>query len=245
MNELDELDALLADVESEVEAQEAMVEESVEVEAIESKEAIDDEELDAVLHEAAINALDSEIAEEEDSEIAEEEDAVDIAELVAKPVTAKKATSKRAAVNGLNRREALLKVLGGEENAADFFVLDKTDEEAPEELMEQRLKSYDGLAKKVGEKLVNAFAYLNGGSSLSTYTSTAIQALLAEKELTSSKMVDVYANNPKKVLSVGTAKAQANQMFQLLPALGIAKRVGSKLELNENSMFLEHYKAAN
>lgn len=234
VNEMDEIDAMLADIESD----EIMAEEDEVVEAAEASES----DIEAAVLAAEIEEVDAEIEsqEPEESDTPSEEE-IKALTTEGDSKTKKPKGAKRASTVGLSRRESIFKVLGGKENAVNFFALDANDTDLESKMID-KLDEFDKLAKKVGEKLVNAFSFLNEKASLSSYTSMAIGALVEKGELTTVEMVDTYANNPNKALAVSTARAQTNQMFHLLPALEIAKRVGNKLVVNEDSTVLAHFK---
>lgn len=116
------------------------------------------------------------------------------------------------------------------ENEDDFL-----DEEQLKELVNDRLKEIDQLAKKVGEKVVNVIHFAAGNSVLSSYTKIAIKLLQGNEKVSRMDIRQAYLDYPYKV---GTANAQASQMMKLLPALGIANREGTSLVANPESKLL-------
>lgn len=249
-NVLNEIDDLLNEIDS-LELEQAESEEVAEMAAMEG-DSIPDDVLQQAVIAAEIEELDEEIALKEPKTTLVTPSEDEQKELMSDGKKGKRSSSgrSRTTVNGLSRREAILSLMGGEEEAIENFVLTESDKSITDptdkELrLQTKLNEFDGLAKKVGEKLVNAFAFYSGKSSLSNYTSIAIKALKDSGSLTSQEMIDCYASNEEKCLAMSTARAQANQMFHLLPALEVAKRVGSRLELNEDSAFLSYFETAN
>ncbi len=100
----------------------------------------------------------------------------------------------------------------------------------------------DAVPKKVREKVYNVFDHLDSGKVLSCYTADAIELLKANKSVTTKDLKEFYVSDNtgvnNKPYSPGTAAAQSGQMMALLPALGIAERVESKLHLNEDSVLI-------
>jgi hypothetical protein len=98
------------------------------------------------------------------------------------------------------------------------------------------LVELDGLAKKVREKVINIAQTLSGKSTLSVYTKVAIEALKDQGELSIQGIKDAFeAHRP---YGAGTLSAQSSQMMSLLPAMGIAERMGNVLKLNVDSKVL-------
>lgn len=98
------------------------------------------------------------------------------------------------------------------------------------------VNGFNTLPKKVREKVLNVFQHVHGGVNLSTYTAMAMTLLKLKGEITSDDLRQAYIDRP---YSTGTASAQSSQMFQLLPALGLANRDGKALTLNPNSVLKE------
>lgn len=88
------------------------------------------------------------------------------------------------------------------------------------------------LAKKVGEKAINILRHRDNPAGLQTYTRTALNMLVERGTLTSKELTDTLMQSYQE----GTARSQCNQIMQLFPALKIAKRDGSTLELNADSV---------
>lgn len=75
-------------------------------------------------------------------------------------------------------------------------------------------------AKKVQEKAQNLIQAIEVGKKLSRYTSVAIKRLVADGKVTGKGLVETLQNEG---LSVGTARAQAQQMTALFRIAGIAQ----------------------
>lgn len=79
----------------------------------------------------------------------------------------------------------------------------------------------DGItAKKVAEKANNVVQAIETGKKLSGFTALAIKTLNASGRVTSKDLVEAYQADGK---SLGTARAQAQQMTALFKSLGIAQ----------------------
>ena len=128
-------------------------------------------------------------------------------------------------------------------------VLDKADGDNPTKHTFNALaKRIDGLAKKVGEKAVNMIRNRSNPGGVQVYTRIALDHLIEQGKMTSASLRGVYAGRsayggPYKT---GTQSAQANQIMQLFPALGIAERSEDKstLTLNKGSAIVADYRKA-
>jgi hypothetical protein len=105
--------------------------------------------------------------------------------------------------------------------------------------VESSLADFDNAPKKVGEKLINTFKWLNGSVKLSRYTKDALTLLIEKGEATTKVLETFYVDGH---LGLSTARSQAGQMRKLLPLLNIASLVGDKLTINEESTLVQHYK---
>lgn len=137
--------------------------------------------------------------------------------------------------------DALATRLGGVKALESNVVLTIEDaEKSPEDLNAEFKEVINGLAKKVGAKAVNLMAHLQGCAKLECYTEFAMKILLEEGKLERSDLVKRLVARP---YSQGTANSQTGQIMQLLPALKIANKVGSTLELNNDSVIVAALKA--
>lgn len=76
-------------------------------------------------------------------------------------------------------------------------------------------------AKKVIEKAQNLIQAIEVGKKLSRYTSVAIKRLVSDGKITGKSLVDALEGEG---LSIGTARAQAQQMTALFQIAGIAQK---------------------
>lgn len=110
-----------------------------------------------------------------------------------------------------------------------------------EEGIKAMLATVDKLAKKVQEKAVNLLKHRATPANVQVYTRMGLTQLIAQGNVTSKQLVDTLLSKYKP----GTARSQANQLMQLFPALGVAKRVAKgELELVASSPIVEAYNSA-
>lgn len=201
---LDELDAFIADQESKAQP-----------------EVIDDEQAADV--EAAIQ-LEEAKAESYESQEAEPE---------REPLKTTEPKAKKAKANAMPS-EAIRARLGA--TVYQTVLINPDDVELSQTELEARvdgyLESFDGLAKKVGEKVVNFYAALAGNAQLSNYTRIALDLLKEKGEIQVADIRNKFLDHP---YSPGTSSSQASQMNLMLPSVGIAKKVGNTLTFNEDS----------
>ncbi|MFW6855317.1 hypothetical protein ACODYM_28920 [Burkholderia gladioli] len=100
------------------------------------------------------------------------------------------------------------------------------------------LKEIDEKAKKVGEKAVMLLGWIKAGGKLNEIMARTFAVLEKDGCITSGDEGNLIKNFLKKPYSIGTARAQASQMFMLLPALKICDRQGGKMVPNPNSALL-------
>lgn len=145
--------------------------------------------------------------------------------------------TKRISTLGLSTSAALAQGLGSKLD--ELLTLDANDfalsEEDSHTKRHDLMAAIDVLPKKIGEKVVNLYAHISKGATLSTYTRIAIDLLVKDGEITSKSLKDLYIARP---YSEGTASSQATQMMKLLPTLGLAIRSAGKITLNENSLLM-------
>ena len=114
--------------------------------------------------------------------------------------------------------------------AGDFLILETKDAELGEvELkarQEELLKEFDGTSQiKVREKMVQLFGYLSGtNAKLNEVMRRAFTVLLKDGNLISGEKGNLHADLLAKPYSVGTARAQAGQIFSLFPQLKIVTK---------------------
>lgn len=208
--------------------------------------------------ESAVAELKSEAAQaiyadqDETAEVAEadtpatEPEAIEAA--AEKPKKAKKAAApkepKAPRVTSITHKpgDRLVALLGGKdwlqfnkahtpedaEKAADAFIVAMNDR--------------DAIADKVKDKAIMLMTWIASGkdtSGLNEVLLRTFQVLFTQGELTSGKNGNLQTNLLSKPYSPGTAASQANQMFMLLPLLGVTKREKGKMVADEDSAIVE------
>jgi len=101
----------------------------------------------------------------------------------------------------------------------------------------------DNLAKKVGEKAVNLFAFLRTGGGLNEVTARAIKVMKRDGQLIGGDDGNLVKELLTKPYSLKTARSQGNQILQLFTALKVGNRTArGTLVLNEESIIWERIK---
>ena len=109
--------------------------------------------------------------------------------------------------------------------------------------MDLVLEHIDTLGKKPREKCINAIVSIANGRRPSLYITQAVE-MLRKTDMTQNELRQAFEGVGYKP---GTARSQAGQLFQVLPALGMAARGtsrGSHLTLNKNSAMVSKMTAA-
>lgn len=96
---------------------------------------------------------------------------------------------------------------------------------------------------KVQQKVVMLLSFFGKGGKLNEVMKRTFDILAKEGKITTGDKGNLQTNLREKY-SVGTARAQAAQMFTLLPMLDICKREKGMLTLNEDSEMFFKAKAA-
>lgn len=216
----DSIDSVIAALEAEVEDTETVMVSEIE----------DDSVIEAAVASAEVEEMAAEV--EAETAVMTSDDMSDATPPTAATESEKKAKVTRPRVHHSTPGDALLAITSDPGNFA-FSVSDDPSEKARDEFI-AKLNDRKTTAKKVAEKVINFYHSTFGSAHLSNYTQIAVDALRAKKELTSAELIALYEARP---YSKGTARAQSSQMMQLLPMLGIAKRDGKKLVLNDESTF--------
>jgi hypothetical protein len=183
-----------------------------------------------------------EIEEESATEMSESPVAKTIEVEVTKKKTADVTAAKKTALKvGSKPSEAISTLMTGKPMLLTTTdVNDYTDDADKFAIkVESSLADFDNAPKKVGEKLINTFKWLNGSVKLSRYTKDALTLLVEKGEATTKVLETFYVDGH---LGLSTARSQAGQMRKLLPLLNIAHLVGDKLTINEESTLVQHYK---
>lgn len=139
--------------------------------------------------------------------------------------------------------ERLMALLGGDKTWLGFNKSDDTT--ASERRAEQFLADMDdrdAIADKVKDKAIMLLTWIASGkdtSALNEVLLRTFQTLFKDGELTSGNKGNLQTNLLSKPYSPGTAASQANQMFMLLPILGITQREKGRMVANPESAIVE------
>jgi len=159
----------------------------------------------------------------------------------ATPKPVKKEKAPRQMLTGMKPSE-VVKLIGGG-NWKEMVAFDVSDAGLSaadlDSKIEARLTRADGLNKKQQERVVNVFKWM-GGAKLRNYTDIAIAALVEKGKLTSVELKEAYTSKHK---AEKTANSQVSNYMHVLPALEIAIKTDSGLELNPNSTIVELWKS--
>jgi hypothetical protein len=213
--------------------------ESEPVTEIELEAAISEVELDEAKAEVYADVEAEKLAEGADiAEAPTEGVKKEAAKKAAKP---KKSTREHSMVTS-KKSDVIRERLGA--NLAETLVLEVADaglDAASLQIAQDEvLVKIDGLAKKVGEKAVNLIAHINDSAKLSAYTEIAFKFMQSKSEgIVSADLIAHFQDqkaNGVKSYSIGTARSQGHQMFQLLPALKIAELNGKTMSVNSDSL---------
>jgi hypothetical protein len=208
--DLDDLEALLnGDEELSIDEPEA---DDAEIEEIEAEAESSEEVYEPSEDEIAAAAAGAEL-EEERSKIYEsapaEEAEIETTEADAKKIASTEKKAKKA--KGPSKPKFDASIVPTIEMT--------TDHETPK---------VEGLAKKVAEKVNNIGHHLTTGAKLSNYTVIGLKMLFEAGSVSSKDLLEKMREN----YSDGTARAQSNQIMNVLPAMKIAIKEGSTLKLN-------------
>jgi hypothetical protein len=101
--------------------------------------------------------------------------------------------------------------------------------------------------KKVAEKIVQLFAWVKNGGKLNEVMRRTFTVLLRDGYIQSGDKGNLHAELLAKPYSVGTCRAQAGQMLQMLPLLKITHsgEEKGKLTLNPSSLIIAQFQARN
>lgn len=232
---IDDVDALLADLELST----PVATETQPLTAVESSDTeITDEMLDALEATVALEEAKKEAYETAESVSDDKDVEIKAGDSSAEISKASKEPKMKARASGDSKPSAALVARLGNVDAVYnqlvFFAEDAT--KSAEDLKaecDKRLKSFDALPKKIGEKAVNLVTHLAGGASLSVYTQIALEMLFNAGELSSKALVEHYMARP---YSEGTSRSQAGQIMRLVQAFGIADGSSSHVTLNKDSI---------
>lgn len=168
--------------------------------------------------------------------------------------------SDRVTYFNSSKSKVLLSRLGGN---ADLIILEVSDLDLTKEELQAKRKHLlsalnnqpvtlngksdpsvtgETVQKKVAEKVIQLFTYLNNGGTLNRYTQIAFATLIADGYLNMKKDGNMQAALIKNGYGMGTVRAQTGQISKLFPLLKIAFAEGDKLVPNQESIILEKMK---
>lgn len=138
--------------------------------------------------------------------------------------------------------DRLVALLGGKE----WLQFNKTDdtvaaEKRAEDFIEA-MNTRDAIADKVKDKAIMLMTWIASGkdtSALNEVLLRTFKVLFKDGELTSGKNGNLQVDLLGKPYSPGTAASQANQMFMLLPVLGVTKREKGRMVVDNDSSIVE------
>jgi len=211
----------------------------------ESAAAPSESEQLAAVEELELEEAKAEIYAEQDEEASKKAEEVleKASKAESKKAVEKKPAAKRINTSGMSVADAIKAIAG--DDWKKYMTFDANDVRLKPEDFDQRvdsrLRTFESLAKKEKQKVVNAIRWLANGSKLETYTKTAIDLLVQKGSITSDDIRGMYLKHP---YSKGTANSQTNQVMHVLPALEVATVSGGMLSLNNDSTIIELMKGA-
>lgn len=234
--EFDDVDALLAELESgtalPTASDESAKEEGIktETEEVSMEPVVSDEALEKIEKDLMLEEVKEEVYAAAESGGLEEHELSKPEEPKAKARASGASKPSSALIQRLGNVDAVYKNL--------VYVPEDAAKSAAELKAEcdARLKEFDALPKKVGEKAVNLVMHLAGSAKLSTYTEIAIQMLLKNGSLTQTELFERYRARP---YSEGTSRSQAGQIMRLFQTLKVGVGTTSSLTLNKDSIIAQ------
>lgn len=154
-----------------------------------------------------------------------------------------------------SKSKVLLDRLGGDQSD---IVLEFADAELSDEELKSKQRAFlsllnnqptvnsDGqtVQKKVAEKVIILFTMFKQKKTWNEVMYRTFKLLLTDGYIQSGDKGNLHAELLAKPYSVGTARAQAGQMMQMLPLLKIAKETSKgRLEINEDSTIVARLRA--
>lgn len=211
--------------------------------AVEEKPVVD--ELDGLFDESELDLDSLTLAAEEkpvETEVAKEKPAE-------KPKKERSPTTYRTTYQNSKRSAVLLDRLGGDTSE---IVLEFDDVDLPEQELKEKQEKFlrllnaqptittngETVQKKVAEKVVILFTMFKNNGRWNEVMYRTFKLLLSDGYISGGKDSNLVKDLLAKPYSIGTARAQAGQMMQLLPLLKIVKEENGRLVPNENSTIL-------
>lgn len=174
--------------------------------------------------------------------------ATDAPQVDTKPATPKKdkaPATPRPAVSA-KTSEKIAHRLG--DKVGDYLILETSDAglsaEQLQKVQQKIMADLDATNQiKVREKMVQLFGYMRNGGKLNEVMRRAFTTLIKEGQLTSGDKGNLQLELLKKPYSLGTARAQAGQIFSLFPTLKIVVKSDRGIyKANEESTILAFMK---
>lgn len=208
--------------------------------------------------EAAVAELKSEAAQavyaDQDSETvidAADKPATDPEAIAEKPVKAKKAKApktpkepKAPRITSITHKpgDRLVALLGGKDwlqfiKSDDMLAAEKRAEKFIEDMNDR-----EAIADKVKDKAIMLLTWMASGKDVAALNEVLLRTfkvLFRDGELTSGKNGNLQVDLLGKPYSPGTAASQANQMFMLLPILGVTVREKGRMVINAESAIVD------
>ena len=168
----------------------------------------------------------------------------------AEPKKKKEPTAPRTTYVNASKSKVLLDRLSGDTSE---LVLEMSDIDLSEEELAKKQRAFlavlnnqpatttDGatVQKKVAEKVVILFTMFKQNKGWNEVMYRTFKLLLTDGYIQSGDKGNLVQELLKKPYSIGTARAQAGQMMQMLPLLKIATETSKgRLEINEDSTIL-------
>lgn len=233
--DLEALDALLDDLPLDA-SQAEVIEEPIE----EVEEVV--EEVAAELDDDVLRDL--EIGMERAEAYGRQESTVETADAEAVAKAKKEAPAKKARTSAAASTPRVPRDISTV--ADEFFVLSGDPAAmSQDELLDARAATMalKPTQKKIAEKFENLFTAISVGKQPSRYVSIAFELLDQNSTITSTDLVACYktagSKSPTEGYDEGTARSQTGQIMALFDAVGIAKRSGSSLTINPDSLIAQ------
>lgn len=236
-------DALLASMLGDLEE---VVEEATPVEPATLEAAVAEVEKAEAVQELYAEEGDDEVTAEADKPSTDPEAATEKVKKAKKAKEPKEPKAPRVTSITHKPGDRLLALLGGNKELLTFSKADDTiaAEKRADKFLED-MNDREAIADKVKDKAIMLMTWIASGkdtSALNEVLLRTFKVLFEQGELTSGQKGNLQQNLLSKPYSPGTAASQANQMFMLLPILGVVNREKGRMVLNPDSIIGEAMK---
>jgi hypothetical protein len=109
---------------------------------------------------------------------------------------------------------------------------------AKQEAFIARMNDNEAIADKVRDKIQMLLTWMATGGNLNVVLNRTLRQLHLDGHLTSGDKGNLHINLLEKPFSPGTARSQGNQMFMVLPELGITTKEKGRMVANPDSALL-------